>query len=152
MPPRALSVSTFTVRCARNSRGNAGYRRNRLYGLSASHQADKLYLAIKYEVFDTGNNQRGSFSTDGNRSINLLGSYASGKNTIKLMLAKVENYGDHIVHLGIDHRLSDDLKVFAEYYREAETAALTLRRGGFDDFDASISGGRAIAIGVRYDF
>lgn len=135
-----------------DDRGNAGYGRNRLYGLSASHQADKLYLAIKYEVFDTENNQRGSFSTDGNRSINLLGSYALGKNTIKLMLAKVENYGDHILHLGIDHRFSDDLKVFAEYYREAETAALTPRRGGLDDFDAGIGGGHAVAVGFRYDF
>lgn len=68
------------------------------------------------------------------------------------MLAKVENYGDNIVHLGIDHQLQDDLKVFAEYYRESATAALTPRRAGLDDLDAGISGGHAIAIGVRYDF
>jgi predicted porin len=59
-----------------DDRGDAGYGRNRLYGLSASHQADKLYLAIKVEVFDTGNRQLGAFSTDGNRSVNLFGSYA----------------------------------------------------------------------------
>lgn len=135
-----------------DNRGDAGYGRNRLYGLSASHQAENAYLAIKYEVFDTGNHQAGSFSTDGNHAINLFGSYVLGKNTIKLMLAKVENYGGNIVHLGIDHKLRDDLKVFAEYYRESETAALTPRRGGLNDFDAGISGGHAVAVGVRYDF
>lgn len=135
-----------------DDRGNAGFGRNRIYGFSASHTVDKLYLALKYEIFDTENHQRGSFSTDGNQAINLFGSYAMGRNTIKLMLAKVENYGDHVVHLGIDHRVSDDLKVFAEYYREAQTAAITPRRGGLNDFDASIGGGHAIAVGVRYDF
>ena len=146
----ALSNTRFAA--GMDDRGNAGYGRNRLYGLSASHQANKLYLAIKYEVFDTGNRQRGSFSRNGNQSINLFSSYALGRNTIKLMLAKVENYGDNIVHLGIDHQLSDGYKLFAEYYREAETAALTARRGGLSDFDASISGGRAIAVGIRHDF
>jgi len=135
-----------------DDRGDAGYGRNRLYGLSASHQADKLYLAVKYEIFDTGNRQRGAFSTDGNRSINLFGSYALGRNTIKLMVAKVENYGDYIVHLGIDRQLSEDYKIFAEYYREAETAALSARRGGLSNFNASLGGGHAIAVGIRYDF
>lgn len=137
---------------ALDDRGNTGHGHDRLYGLSVSHQADKLYLAIKYELFDTGNLQRGSFSTDGNQAINFFGSYALGRNTIKLMLAKVENYGDHIVHLGIDHDLSDKSKIFAEYYRESKTAALTRRRGGLGDFDAGISGGHAIAVGFRRDF
>ncbi|GGE73434.1 porin [Massilia psychrophila] len=135
-----------------DDRGNASYGRDRLYGLSASHQTDKLYLAVKYEIFDTGNRQRGGFSTNGNHSINLFGSYALGKSMLKLMLAKVKNYGDYIAHLGIDHQLSDDYKIFAEYYWEAETAVLTARRRGLSDFDASIGGGRAVAVGVRYDF
>jgi len=135
-----------------DDRGDAGFGRNRLYGLSASHTADKLYLAIKYERFDTGNSQPGGFASDGNQAFNLFGSYILGRNTLKLMLAKVENYGEHIVHLGIDHHIADDLKAFAEYYREAETAALTRRRGGLNDFDADISGGHAIMVGVRYDF
>ncbi|MBZ2205665.1 porin [Massilia soli] len=135
-----------------DDRGNAGYGRNRLYGLSASHQADKLSLAIKYELFDTGNRQVGAFSTDGNQAVNLFASYVLGKNTIKMMLAKVENYGDYIVHLGIDRPLSDDFKVFVEYYREAETAAISPRRGGLSDFDARVSGGHAAVVGIRYDF
>ncbi len=135
-----------------DDRGDAGFGRNRLYGLSATWQAGNLGLAAKYELFDTGNRQAGSFTSDGNQAINLFGSYAMGKNTFRLMLARVENYGDNIVHLGIDHQFSDVLKFFAEYYREAETAALVRRRGGLNDFDAAISGGQALAIGLRYDF
>jgi predicted porin len=154
---RRQVAATYTfgntrLAAAIDDRGNAGDRRDRLFGLSASHQADTLYLAIKYERFDTENRRRGTFSTDGNQSVNVFASYGFGKNTVKLMLAKVENYGEHIVHLGIDHRLSDDLKVFAEYYREAETAALTRRRGGLGDFDAGVKGGHAIAVGLRRDF
>lgn len=135
-----------------DDRGNAGYGRNRLYGLSASHQIDKLYLAIKYELFDTENRQPGGFSSDGNRAINLFGSYVLGKSTFKLMLAKLENYGDNIVHIGIDYALSDKYKVFAEFYREADTAALTTRRDGLAGIDPSVSGGHAVAVGLRYDF
>lgn len=57
-----------------------------------------------------------------------------------------------LARLGVDHQVSDYFKVFAEYYREGETAVLTPRRGGLDDFDAGISGGQAIAVGLRYDF
>jgi hypothetical protein len=107
---------------------------------------------VKYEAFETGNRQPGSFSTDGNRAINLYGHYALGKSTIKLMLAKVDNYGDEIIHLGIDYALSRDARLFAELYREAETAALTTRRGGLADVDGGVRGGRALAVGLRYDF
>lgn len=135
-----------------DDRGEAGYGRNRLYGLSASHQAGPLYLALKVERFDTGNRQRGSFSSDGNTAINLFGSYVVKATTFKLMLAKVENYGDNIVHLGVDHQVSEKFKLFAEYYRESTSSVLTPRRGGLDDFDAGISGGQALAVGLRYDF
>lgn len=76
--------------------------------------AGKLLLAIKYEIFDTGNRQRGSFSTNGNQSVNLFSSDALGRNTFKLMLAKVENYGDNIVHPGIDHSISGGRAVAVE--------------------------------------
>lgn len=135
-----------------DDRGHAGHGRDRLFGLSASHAGEQLTLAIKVERFSTGNRQPGSFSRDGNLAVNLFGSYAVGRNTFKLMLAKVENYGDRIVHLGVDHHFSDDLLVFAEYYREANTAALTRRRGGLADADAGIGGGQAIAVGIRRDF
>lgn len=135
-----------------DDRGNPGHGHDRLLGLSVSHQVDNLYLALKYERFDTGNQRPGSFSRNGNQAVNVFGSYTMGKNTLKLMLANVDNYGGRIVHLGVDHALSDDLTVFAEFYREAGTAALSRRRGGLADFDAGISGGHALAVGVRHDF
>jgi predicted porin len=135
-----------------DDRGDAGYGTNRLYGLSASHRLGKLYLAMKVEVFDTGNRRPGAFSSDGNRAVNLLGSYAMGKSTVKLMLAKVENYGGSIVHLGLDYALSDQHTLFAEAYREAETAALFPRRGGLADAEPGMRGGNAVALGLRYDF
>lgn len=155
--PRWQLAATYIVGDTRlavgvDDRGDAGYGRNRIIGLSASHQAGNLYLAAKVERFDSGNRQRGSFSSDGNQAVNLFGSYAMGKTTFKLMLAKVDNYGDNIIHLGVDHQVSDALKLFAEYYREGSTAVLTPRRGGLDDFDAGISGGQALAVGIRYDF
>ncbi|MEN3275233.1 MAG: hypothetical protein V7631_1023 [Massilia sp.] len=135
-----------------DDRGNPGHGHDRLLGLSASHQAGNLYLALKYERFDTGNLRPGSFSRNGNQAVNFFGSYTTGKNTFKLMLANVENYGGHIAHLGVDHAVSDEVRVFAEFYREAETAAIARRRGGLGDFDAGIGGGHAIAVGVRHDF
>ena len=135
-----------------DDRGNGGAGHSRLYGLSASHQFDKLYLALKYEVFDSENHQPGAFSGDGNRAINLVGSYVSGPATLKLMVAKVKNYGGNIVHLGVEYQLSEKQRLFAEMYRETGNAALTTRRGGLGDADANAAGGRAVVLGLRHDF
>ncbi|THC44516.1 porin [Massilia sp. Mn16-1_5] len=154
---RWQAVASYTLGDTRiaagiDDRGDAGCGRNRIYGFSASHKIDKLYLALKYEIFDTKNRHPGSFSSDGNRAINLFGSYVLGKSTFKLMLARLDNYGGNIVHAGIDYALSDRHTLFAELYREADTAALTARRGGLADIDARMAGGRALAVGLRYDF
>lgn len=135
-----------------DDRGDAGYGRNRLYGAALSHQAGSLYVAAKYEVFDTGNRALGSFSSDGNRAVNLFASYAAGSNTFKLMLANVERYGGKVLHLGFDHQYNKALKIFAEFYREDETAAVTVKRGGLSDYDGRIEGGRVFLVGARYDF
>ncbi len=82
----------------------------------------------------------------------MFAGYTLGRNTFKLMLADVENYGERIAHLGVDHQYNDALKFFVEIYQEAETAAINERRGGLDGFNAAASGGRAIAAGLRYDF
>lgn len=135
-----------------DDRGDAGYGRNRIYGAALSHQAGPLYVAAKYEVFDTGNQAPGSFSSDGNRAVNLFASYVVGQNTVKLMLADVERYGGNVLHLGFDHQYNTALKIFAEFYREDETAAVTVKQGGLSDYDGRIEGGRVLLIGVRYDF
>lgn len=135
-----------------DDRGEAGYGSNRVPGATLSHQADALYLATKYEAFKTGNRQTGSSLSDGNRAVNLNGLYAPGKSTITLILAKVENYGHEIIHLGIDFALSSQCKLFSEMYHDAETAALAARRSGQANVDAAYSGRRAIAVGLRDDF
>ena len=68
------------------------------------------------------------------------------------MWARVAGYGEYIVHLGIDHQHDAWLKVFLEYYREAETAALTSRGDGLSGLSASTSGGHARLRGLRRVF
>ena len=137
---------------AMDDRGDAGTGRNRLYGLSASHAMGAWQWAAKYERFDTNNHTPGSFSRDGNQAASLLVTHRRGANTLKAMWARVAGYGEHIVHLGIDHQHDAWLKVFLEYYREAETAALTSRGDGLSGLSASTSGGHAWILGLRRDF
>lgn len=150
----ALSYDLGATRLAAalDDRGDAGYGRNRLYGLSATHRAGAWQMAAKYERFDTGNHNPGSFSRDGNEAVNLLVTHQRGDNTIKVMLARVEGYGENIVHLGIDHQYNPQLKFFAEFYSEAETAAITTRGDGLSGFRAATSGGHAWLLGLRRDF
>jgi predicted porin len=134
-----------------DDRGDAGYGRNRLYGLSMSQKRDNLYVALKIELFQSGNQQSGAFSRDGNRAVNVFGSYVAGETTFKLMLAKVDNYGGNILHAGIDYQLAEKRTLFAEMYREGSPAALTSRRGGLGDTGDG-DGGQAVAVGLRQDF
>jgi len=146
----SYSVGNTTISAGVDDRGDDD--ESRIFGLAASHQMGDLYLAAKYEEFDSDNKTSGAFNRDGNQAFNLFVSYTMGKNTYKLMLADVENYGDNVVHLGVDHQFRDDLKFFAEYYYEEETAAITTKRGGLAGFPAGASGGQVIAAGLRFDF
>lgn len=150
----ALSYAHGNTRLAvaMDDRGNVGTGRNRLYGLSASHSMGAWHWAAKYERFDTDNRTPGSFSRDGNQAASLLVTHQRGANTFKAMWARVAGYGEHILHLGIDHQHDALLKVFLEYYREAETAALTTRGGGLSGLSSATSGGRAWILGMRRDF
>jgi predicted porin len=135
-----------------DDRGDAGYGRNRLYGAAISRTLGPFQLAAKYEYFDSGDKAPGHFASNGNRAVNLFGSYTAGRNTFKLMLADVETYGGKVLHLGVDHQYTAALKLFAEFYREEKTASVTIKRGGLSDFDARIEGGQAFLLGARYDF
>jgi len=135
-----------------DDRGDAGYGRNRLYGAAISRTLGPFQLAAKYEYFDSGDKTPGHFASDGNRAVNLFGSYTVGRNTFKLMLADVETYGGKVLHLGVDHQHTAALKLFAEFYREEKTASVTIKRGGLSDFDARIEGGQVFLLGARYDF
>jgi hypothetical protein len=68
------------------------------------------------------------------------------------MIADVDNYGEQIIHLGFDHQYRDDLKFFAEYYSEEETAAITTKYGGAAETCFACDGGYVITAGLRFDF
>lgn len=123
----------------------------RIWGLSLAWQAsDMLYIGAKYEVHDSKLDS--GYGADGDTAVNLYAGYTLGKETFKAMLANVDNYGETILHLGWDHQYNRDLKVFVEYYREQETAAITTRLGGAADTCWSCDGGHVFAAGLRFDF
>lgn len=139
-----------TLAAGMDDRGNADGFRDRIYGLTLSHSVGNWNLAAKFEITD--NDDPNSFYGHAARAFNLYGDYTRGKNTWKLMLADVEAYGETVIHAGLDHRYSEALTLFAEYYQEQETAALTGKQEGLAGFDAAISGGRMFAVGFRYSF
>ena len=83
--------------------------------------------------------------------IRLTEEIRQGSRLLKLMLADVESYGEAVIHAGIDHQYNDNLTLFAEFYQEQETAALTCKQCGLDGFDAAAGGGKVIAVGFRYN-
>ncbi|WP_006787889.1 porin [Thiorhodospira sibirica] len=123
---------------------------SRIYGASLAQTWGDLYLGAKYEWHDSTIAQ--GYGADGDRAMNLYAGYTLGNTTVKLMLANVENYGEDIVHLGLDHQLTPALLLFAEYYYEEHTAALTEKRGGAKETAWAAEGGEVFAAGVRYDF
>ena len=123
----------------------------RIWGASLMWQANEaLYIGAKYEQHDSDLNT--GYGADGDAAVNLYAGYMIGKNTLKAMLADVDNYGEQIVHLGVDHQYSKSLKFFAEYYSEDETAAITARRAGAADTCWACDGGWVATVGLRYDF
>ncbi|HET8808047.1 MAG TPA: porin [Methylophaga sp.] len=131
-----------------DDRGNARGFEDKIYGATISHNRGPWNLALKYEVTDTDNPN--SFFGDGAEAVNIYASYRHGDNVFKLMTANVESYGEAIIHAGIDHHFNDELTLFAEFYQEQETAALTCKKCGLDGFNAAASGGKVIAVGFRY--
>ncbi|MCG5520205.1 porin [Ectothiorhodospira sp. 9905] len=125
-----------------------------IVGLSLAHTMGNLYFGAKYERFYSDFDS--TFREDGNTAMNVYAGYTMGQSTFKVMLADVESYGENVVHLGYDYQMTDAMKLFAEYYYEEETAAITEERGGRADWYGTapddISGGQVFAAGMRYDF
>lgn len=132
-----------------------GESNSRLYGVSLMHGVESLgpgdlYIGAKVEHFDS--NADSGFGADGDTAANLFASYALGAHTFKGMVADVPAYGETVFHLGYDFQSREDLTLFVEYYDEQDTAAITTRRGGAADTNFAARGGRALAIGARFDF
>ena len=68
------------------------------------------------------------------------------------MIAKVDSYGEDILHLGYDFQWLKDLKLYAEFYNEEETAAITEKGGGLEETCWVCSGGYVALTGLRWDF
>lgn len=128
-----------------------GASNQQILGASVAAQlTDSLYIGAKYETFSSDLNS--GYGGDGDAAANIYAGYTYGAHTFKVMLANVDNYGDQILHLGTDYLINNDLKLFIEYYREEETAAITTQHGGAAETCWSCSGGKVIAAGLRYDF
>lgn len=123
----------------------------KLYGASVGHTMGDFYFGAKYEYISSGITD-GTYATDGDQAVNLFGSYTFGKNTAKLMWANVDGYGENVVHVGLDHQLTKKLKLFAEFYYEEETAAITAKKGGMGDSPSGVDGGKVFLVGFHYNF
>ncbi|MGD2117414.1 MAG: porin [Chromatiales bacterium] len=148
----SYSNSGWNIAIGRDDLNNGGYA---IDGISASYTTGPWYVAAKYEELD----YNAPSVYDGDSVSNLLVQYAiDDKNTLRAMVADVGwDYGDEVFHLGWDHQYNDDLKVFAEYYQEETTAAISNKKKssflGSPSFnDPADSGGSVITVGVRYDF
>lgn len=123
----------------------------RIWGGSLMWQAtDALFIGAKYEQHDS--DLSSGYGADGDTAVNLYAGYTIGRNTLKAMVADVDNYGEQIFHLGLDHQYSEDLKFFVEYYDEEESAAITTKRGGAAETCWACSGGSVVTAGLRWDF
>jgi predicted porin len=133
--------------------GGYAYNHTRVYGASLAQTFGDFYLGAKYEYVRSDNR----FGTgvpiyeNGNQAISLFTSYTFGKNTAKLLLANVDNYGESIVHMGLDHQFTKKLKFFAEFYYEEDTAAMTQRKDGMAGIDWGGQGGKVFMAGFHYD-
>jgi len=146
-----LSYSTGGLTLAGGLDDLGGANDAKIWGASLMWQAtDALFFGAKYEQHDSDLDS--GYGADGDTAMNLLAAYTVGKNTFRGMIADVEGYGEQIIHLGLDHQYSDDLKFFVEYYSEEETAAITTKYGGAAETCWACDGGAVIAAGLRYDF
>jgi len=123
----------------------------RIWGFSLTHNWEKFYLGAKLEIHDSDIST--GYGADGDIALNLFTSYTMGRNTLKGMLAQVDNFGETIIHLGVDHQFNPALMFFVEYYREQERAAITTKRGSGDEtWLKDFGGGQVLVIGARFDF
>ncbi|UQB41854.1 porin [Thiomicrospira microaerophila] len=121
----------------------------RLIGAALGQQIDQLYIGIKLEQW----NAKGAKELN---VMNLYADYQLNHYTFKGMIAEVDGFGGQILHLGADYQYSKNLKTFIEFYQQEELNAISNRKmggGGSQSFIGSLNGGgKALAVGFRYDF
>ena len=122
----------------------------RYYAASVMHSIGDWYFAAKYEYTDSDKKLAG-YGADGDEAINLFASYTLGQHTFKGMIAKVDNYGGDIYHLGYDFQVRSDLTLFVDYYSEDEGAAIADAKRA-PSVGGNVVDGSAFAVGARFDF
>lgn len=128
-----------------------GADNRKVVGVSLAQTLGDFYVGAKYEQHKSDVTDESVYGHDGSTVANLYGQYNQGKHTVKGHVAKVDNYGEDVFHLGYDYQLNKKTKLFAEYYSEEEGGAITKERGGYNETYWN-DGGTAFAVGVRYDF
>ena len=123
----------------------------RIFGISLQLALGDVYIGAKYERHQSDIENKTVYGHDGSIAANLYAQYKKNKHTIKGHIARVDNYGEDIFHVGYDYQLDENIKLFAEYYSEETGAAITTIRGGYVNTFWS-DGGSAVLMGVRYDF
>ena len=125
----------------------------RIYGASVMHSVGDWYFGAKAEYITSDQKTVEEFGKDGDTALNAFVSYTLGQHTFKGMVAKVDNYGGDVYHLGYDFQVRSDLKLFAEYYSEDGPAAIAKDTRLPTSVDGNLAnGGKAFAVGARFDF
>lgn len=119
----------------------------RLLGAALGQQIDNIYVGLKLE-------QSSAKGRSDANVFNLYADYTLNDYTFKAMYADVDTFGGEIFHLGADFQYSKNLKTFIEFYQQEELNALAGKKSGsVGDFANSLTGGgKALAVGFRYDF
>ena len=123
----------------------------RIVGISLKLSLGDVYIGAKYERHQSDIKSKTVYGHDGSTAANLYAQYKKNKHTIKGHIARVDNYGENIFHVGYDYQLDENTKLFAEYYWEETGGAITTKRGGYGN-TFWLDGGSAVLMGVRYDF
>ncbi|MEO1962679.1 MAG: porin [Cycloclasticus sp.] len=128
-----------------------GENSQQLVGVSLSHKIKDFYIAAKYERHSSDVTDKRFYGNDGSDAMNFYVEYKKGLHKINGHIAKVDNFGGDIFHLGYDYQYSKHIKLFAEYYQEQTGAAITRERKGFADTYWR-EGGQALLVGFSFDF
>ena len=119
-------------------------------GLAVTYNDGPLYLGAKVERFNT--NLTSGYGEDGDISAAVIAQYSFGKSTVSGLVGHFDNFGEDIFHLGYSYKVLPNVKLFAEYYDEEQSAALAEERKSSLDGRGLGAGGNVFTTGIRYDF
>ena len=147
----AISYTLGATKVGFGYTDSGGVQNQGLYGVSVSQKIQNFYIAAKYERQHSDISNKNVFGHNGDEAINLAVEYSSGLHAFKSHIARVDNFGGNIFHLGYDYQYAKNVTLFAEYYQEQNGAAISAEKKGFSDTYWH-EGGSALLIGFSFDF